>query len=49
MDEEDNICLRLSKDAITYWGYYNHQINKLSQDEKIQKIYPNGYKLIKEW
>lgn len=49
MDEDDNICLRLSKDAITYWGYYNHQINNLSQSEKIQKIYPNGYKLIKEW
>jgi hypothetical protein len=49
MYEEDSINLRLSKDAITYWGYSDNQINKLSQCEDIQKLYPNGYKLIKEW
>lgn len=49
MYEEDSVNLRLSKDAITYWGYSDNQISKLSQCEDIQKIYPNGYKLIKEW
>lgn len=49
MYEEDNINLRLSKDTITYWGYSNNQMNKLSQCEDIQKIYPNGYELVKEW
>lgn len=49
MYEEDSINLRLSKDAITYWRYSDNQINKLSQCEDIQKLYPNGYKLIKEW
>lgn len=49
MDEEDNICLRLSKDTITYWGYTDEQIAKLKECQEIQKIYPNGYKLRNEW
>lgn len=49
MFEEDSVNLRLSKDAITYWGYSDNQMSKLSQCEDIQKLYPNGYKLVKEW
>ena len=49
MYEDDSINLRLSKDAITYWGYSDNQMSKLSQCEDIQKLYPNGYKLVKEW
>lgn len=47
--EDDNIELQLTKDGIIYWGYNKEQIEKLNQCDKLNAIYPNGFKLYNEW
>ena len=49
IDEDDCISLQLTKDSVIYWGYSTKQIEKLNLCDKLNQIYPNGYKLENEW